>query len=78
MQALRVRTVVLPGGVVEIRSPDLPPPGTTAEVVVLFESPDQEESDLPPLASFVGSCPNIFRTFEEADEFLERERDSWD
>ncbi len=79
MQAFRTQTVVLPGGFAEIRSPDLPPPGTHMEVVVLYETePIPEEDQQPALSSLLGACKGMFKTPEEADAYLNRERDSWD
>lgn len=77
MQAIRTQTVVLPGGVADIRSPDLPPPGTPMEVVVLFGSEAVAKDPQPPLSSLVGACKGMFKSPEEADTYLNRERDSW-
>ena len=72
--ALRQRVTVKPGGVIEIRSPDLQP-GTTAEVIVLPASaPPRRHS----LASCIGMAKGLFATPQDADEFLRRERDAWE
>jgi hypothetical protein len=53
--ALRQRLVVQPGGVIEIRSPELLP-GTLAEVIVILEK-------LPATAQGLGWPPGFFETF---------------
>jgi len=77
MKAVRAQAVVEPGGILEIRSPELPPPGTPTEVLVLFDPESIPTEPLPPLSSFVGTCKGRFKTPEEIDEYLNRERDSW-
>jgi hypothetical protein len=39
--AVRTKTIVQPGGVVEVRSPELTP-GASAEVIVLVEAPTSQ------------------------------------
>lgn len=41
--ALRHKVVVKPGGLIEIRAPELAP-GTLAEVIVLVESPEAQQA----------------------------------
>jgi len=53
--ALRQRLVVQPGGVIEIRSPELLP-GTLAEVIVILEK-------LPVIAQGLGWPPGFFEKF---------------
>jgi len=74
MQAFRCKAVVEPGGVIEILSPELPPAGTEAEVVVLFESAPRSDSSM---ASLFGTGKGCFKTPEEADLFLSQERNRW-
>ena len=76
MRALRERVVVQPNGVIEVRSPELPPPGTPAEVLILFDVPSHEEEP-PPLTSLIGSAPGLFDSAREADAYLDQERNSW-
>jgi len=77
VKTLREKVIVQPQGLIEIRSPELPPPGTPAEVVVTFEVP-QEESPLTPLADLLGSARGQFASPQEADEYLNQERNSWE
>jgi hypothetical protein len=73
--AIRQRVTVQPGGVIEVRSPDLRP-GSSAEVIVLVEQPASESQR--PLASFVGSAKGSFSSVEEVDAFIRSERDARD
>jgi hypothetical protein len=75
LSGLRQKVVVQPGGVVELRSPELPA-GATVEVIVLLE-PQLEESKRP-LASFIGAAKGNFATPEEVDQFIRQERDAWE
>jgi hypothetical protein len=77
MKALREKVVVGPGGLIEIRSPDIPPPGTPAEVVVIFEDSPSAEP-VPPLQSLIGAARGMFGSPSDADAYLERERDAWE
>jgi hypothetical protein len=73
MQAIRQRVRVKTGGVIEVRSPELRP-GDEADVIVVVENgagPARRWKDL------LGKGKGAFRTAQEADEFLRRERDSW-
>ena len=78
MIAIRTRQIVKPGGVLEIRSPQLPPPGTETEVLVLYESPSKPSIPTRPLTSLQGAAKGLFATPEEADQFISKERDAWE
>ena len=60
--ALRQKLVVQPGGVIEIRSPELLP-GALAEVIVILEKPSATAQDLswPPgfFDKFAGCLPDL-------------------
>lgn len=73
LNGLRQKVVVQPGGVVEVRSPELPD-GATVEVIVLLESPPP----LQGLSRFIGAASGNFATPEEVDQFIRQERESWD
>jgi hypothetical protein len=78
MEGLRQQVTVGADGLIVIRVPELEE-GSRAEVIVMGQGGGKSDKGLPPnLSSFIGSCPNMFRSPEEADEFLRRERDSWD
>ncbi|HAZ43327.1 MAG TPA: hypothetical protein DDW76_34160 [Cyanobacteria bacterium UBA11369] len=75
LNGLKQKAIVQPGGVVEIRSSELPA-GATVEVIVLLESlSDQSQRSL---TSFIGTAKGIFATPESADQFIRQERDSWE
>ena len=73
--AIRQRVTVQPGGVIEVRSPELTA-GARAEVIILLEEP--QETPRRSLRSIIGSGKGCFATPEEADAFLRQERDSWE
>jgi hypothetical protein len=72
--AIKQQVTVQPGGVIEIRSPELKP-GTSAEVIVLVE--DQPSSQRT-WASFIGSGRGQFKSVEEIDAYIRELRDEWD
>jgi hypothetical protein len=74
VHALRQKVTVKPGGVVELRSPELVP-GSIVEVIILQE---KEYGKTKNLAELIGAGKGVFNTPEEADEFIRRERDKWD
>ena len=76
--ATRQKVTVQPGGRIEIRDPRLPV-GATAEVIVLIDLPQTEMREEPPvpLASLIGAARGGFATPEEAETFINRERDTW-
>ncbi len=73
-RALRCRVVVQPGGLIQVRSGELPP-GTSAEVIILVDVGDFEGR---PLESLIGAARGGFTTHAEADAFIAGERDRWD
>lgn len=74
---VRVKTVVLPGGKIEISDPELVA-GQEATVVVTVEAqkPVEQRSVLDILRSLPGH--QVFKTAEEVDAYFREERDSWD
>lgn len=73
LNGLRQIVTVQPGGLIELRSPELPP-GATVEVIVLLESKPAQQS----LTRFIGAAPGNFETPEAVDQFVRQERDAWD
>ena len=73
--AIRRLATVKPGGVIEIRSPELTP-GARVEVIVLLEG--SEARSTASLRSMIGSGKGAFANPEEAIAFIRRERDAWD
>ncbi len=76
LDTIREKTIVKPGGLVEIRSGKLPT-GVTVEVTIVVER-DNKESARRSLVDFIGSAQGCFLSSQEADEFIRGERDSWD
>lgn len=74
-KALHVRTMVQPGGKVEIASPELEA-GQTVDVVVLHESNAKGRSIMEILNS--GPKRRLFQTAEEVKAYLSEEKASWD
>jgi len=73
--AIKQIVTVQPGGLIEIRSPELTV-GARAEVIILLE-----DSNPPPersLRSIIGAGKGSFATPEEADAFIRRERETWE
>ena len=74
---IRVKTTVLPGGRIEISTPELIP-GQHATVVVTIEDNVQvgQHHVIDILAALPGH--QLFQNAEEVDAYLHEERDSWD
>src|ERR1043166_4482399 len=72
---IRIETTVLPGNRVEVSSPQLPE-GAKVEVTVVvrekpkFASMHEFLQTLPP-------GPRAFETWEEYEDFLRKEKESW-
>ncbi len=74
---VRVETIVLPGGKIEISTPELTP-GKRATVVVMIE--DNEPDDQRHVIDILSALPGhqIFHSAEEVDAYMQKERDSWE
>lgn len=72
--ALRRQVLVQPGGVIQIRSPELVP-GTLAEVIVLVE---KTPVSARPLSQWIGAAKGGFARPSDVDEFMRREREAWE
>jgi hypothetical protein len=74
---VRVKTVVLPGGRIEINTPELIP-GRQVTVVVTVE--DNEAVEQRHVIDILRALPGhqLFQTAEEVDAYLREERDSWE
>ena len=75
VNAIKQVVTVQSGGVIEIRSPELPE-GARAEVIVILD--DGAEAPNRPLCTIIGTGKGCFATPEEADAFLRKERDAWE
>jgi len=74
---VRVKTIVLPGGKIEISTPELIP-GQHATVVVMIE--DDEPTEQHHVIDILRALPGhrLFRSAEEVDAYIREERDSWE
>ena len=72
---LRLKAQVLPGGRIEIQSPDLTE-GQTVDVVVRSTEEPLKRSALEILADAPGH--RVFKTAEEVKAYLAEEKASWD
>src|SRR5258708_20810643 len=74
---VRVETVVLPGGKIEISTPELIP-GKRATVVVTME--DQEPVEQQHVIDLLTALPvhRLFQNAEEVDAYLLQDRDAWE
>lgn len=73
---VRVKTVVLPGGKIEISTPELIP-GQRATVVVTVEEDEQVKS--PHVIDILTTSPGhqLFQNAEEVDSYMHEERAAW-
>lgn len=75
--AVRVKTVVLPGGKIEVSAPELiPGQHATVFVVVEEDEPIEKRHALDILAELPGHL--AFQTAEEVDRYIQEERASWE
>src|SRR5690349_6780965 len=76
--AFRLEATVLPGHRLEITAPELPE-GATVEVIVVL--PSQPQPPRVSMLDFLATLPPgplLFKTPEEANRYLQEERDSWE
>lgn len=74
---VRFNTVVLPGGKIEISTPELIA-GQQATVVVIVENGKFNEH--PHVIDILKTLPGhrLFQSVEEVDKYIHRERGSWE
>ncbi len=75
--AMHVKTRVLPGSKIEVTSPSLVE-GEQVEVIIVF--PTATRGRRRSVLDIVETTPppQVFKTAEQADQYLQGERDSWD
>jgi hypothetical protein len=76
--SLRLETTVLPGHRLEVSAPELPE-GARVEVIVLL--PEQKVPPRQSMLEFLATLPPgplLFKSPEEADRYIQEERDSWE
>src|SRR5579884_1285248 len=76
--ALRMETTVLPGHRLEISAPELPEGAKVEVIVVLPEKPVPTRRSMLEFLATLPPGPLLFKTPEEANRYLQEERDSWE
>lgn len=74
---LRTQATVQPGGLVEIRSAELPE-GATVEIVLSIKAPAHEETRDQNLLDFIGAAKGLFYSVEDVDTYIREARGLWD
>ena len=74
-KALRMRTMVQPGGKIELVSPDLEA-GQAVDVVISPTPTPSARSAWQAISE--GPGHRLFKTAKEADDYIAQERASWD
>ena len=71
-----IETIVLPGGRIEISSPELIPGQKVTVWIALEPAPAEKRA----LSEILGDYPGgrLFKTAEEVDAYIREERDSWE
>lgn len=74
---VRIKTIVLPGGKIEITNPDLVP-GQEATVVITVE--DSEPTPGGHVIDILTALPGhqLFQNAEEVDSYVQQEREAWE
>ncbi len=75
---LRMETTVLPGHRVEVSNPELPEGAKVQVIVVLPEKPERQFASVLDFLDSLPPGPRAFKTWEEYEQHLRQERDSWD
>jgi hypothetical protein len=76
--ALRIETTILPGHRLEISAPELPEGAKVEVIVVLPEKPQPRRMSMLEFLAKLPPGPLLFKTPEEANRYLQEERDSWE
>ena len=76
--ALRMQTTVLPGHRLEVTAPELPEGAEVELIVVLPEKPAPVRRSMLEFLATLPPGPLLFKTPEDANRYLQEERDSWE
>jgi hypothetical protein len=76
--ALRMETTVLPGHRLEITAPELPEGAKVEVIVVLPAAPATGRQSMLEFLATLPPGPLLFETPEEANRYIQEERDSWE
>jgi hypothetical protein len=75
---LRLEATILPGHRLEISDPALPEGAKVEVIVVLPEKPQPRYGSALEFLESLPPGPRAFKTWEEYEQHLREERDSWD
>jgi hypothetical protein len=75
---LRMETIVLPGHRLEVTSPELPEGAKVEVIVVLPQRPEPKFRSALEFLESLPPGPRAFKTWEEYEQHLREEKDSWD
>jgi hypothetical protein len=76
--ALRMEATILPGHRLEISDPDLPEGAKVQVFVVLPEKPARARRSMLEFLASLPAEPLLFKTPQDADRYVQEERDSWE
>ena len=76
--ALRIEATILPGHRLEISDPSLPEGARVEVIVVLPEEPRRQFASALEFLESLPAGPRAFKTWDEYEQHLREERDSWD
>jgi hypothetical protein len=76
--ALRTETTILPGHRLEISDPQLPEGAKVEVIVILPDMPPSPRQSMLEVLESLPPRPLLFKTPEEANRYLQEERDSWE
>lgn len=74
-KALQVKTKILPGHRIEIRSPELPDGKSALVLIILDQDDDAKKTWKENLQGYRGG---LFKSAKEVDDYIREERASWD
>lgn len=75
--SLRLETTVLPGHRLEIHTPELPE-GAKVEVIIHLPNGEPQFGSALEFLESLPPGPRAFNTWEEYEQHLREERDSWE
>ena len=76
MPAIKEEVEILPGGILQLHTHNLPE-HTKISGMAILELPDREKSSPSPLKSMIGSGSGIFSSPNDVDHFIRNERNAW-
>jgi hypothetical protein len=77
-KTLRMETTVLPGHRLEINTPELPEGAKVEVIVVLPATPSPPRRSMLEFLATLPPGPLLFQTPEDANRYVQEERDSWE